>query len=97
MTLAVQESASGVQFQVKAVPGSSKDRIVGVHGAALKITVTVPAERGRANARIVALLAEALGVPDGAVVIAAGTAHAHKQVRVLGVSAAALRERLQLD
>jgi uncharacterized protein (TIGR00251 family) len=97
VTLAVQESASGVQFQVKAVPGSSRDRIVGVHGAALKITVTAPPERGQANARIVALLAEALGVAESAIVLVAGSANAHKQVRVRGVSAAALRQRLHVD
>jgi uncharacterized protein (TIGR00251 family) len=97
VTLRVQETASGVTFPVKAVPGSSRDRVVGVHGTALKITVTAPAERGQANARIVEVLAAALLVPRGAVELVAGAGAAHKHVTVRGVTAAALRQRLQLD
>jgi uncharacterized protein (TIGR00251 family) len=96
VTLAVQQTASGVQFEVKAVPGSSRDRIVAVHGTALKVTVAAPAERGQANARIVALLAEALGVARSDVELVTGAAHARKQVRVRGLTAARLLDRLQI-
>ena len=93
--LPVRETAGGVRFAVKAVPGARADRIVGRYGDALKLQVAVPPERGQANARLRALLAEALGVPLPAVTIVAGAASPHKQVFVAGLSAAELRARLQ--
>jgi len=94
VTLPVTESAGGVQFAVKAVPGSARDRIAGQYGSALKIAVTAPPEQGRANRRILLLLAQALGVPLRAVQLLRGNSSAHKQVRVAGVSAAQLLQRL---
>jgi len=96
VTLAIAEAAGGVTFAVKAVPGASRDRIAGLHGDALKVTVTAPPERGRANAAIAALLAAALAVPARAVTVIAGAAAARKTVRVTGIDAAAVRQRLGL-
>ncbi|MFM7075771.1 MAG: DUF167 domain-containing protein, partial [Planctomycetaceae bacterium] len=50
------------RLEVKVVPGSSRDQIVGWLGDALKIKVTAPPEKGKANERVVELLAGALGI-----------------------------------
>lgn len=97
MTLPLIEAEGGVQFAVKVVPGSSRDRIVGVHGAALKVTVSAPPERGRANARVLELLAESLGISKGAVTLVTGATGSRKQIRVAGLTAAQLRARLSLE
>lgn len=41
------------RLAVKVVPGSSRDQIVGRLGDALKIKVTAPAEKGKANTAVV--------------------------------------------
>ena len=65
--LAVRDDADGAVIAVKAVPGASRDRIVGVLGDALKIAVAAAPEKGKANQAIAATLAKALGVDKRAV------------------------------
>jgi uncharacterized protein YggU (UPF0235/DUF167 family) len=96
VTLRIAPAPGGVTFAVKAVPGASRDRIAGVHGDALWVTVTAPPERGRANAAIAALLAAALAVPARAVTVVAGGTWARKTVVVTGIDAATVRQRLGL-
>ncbi len=79
--------AGGVEIAVKVVPGASRDRIVGPLGDDLKIQVAAPPEKGRANAAVVRLLAEALGVSENKVSVVAGPTSPRKTVRVEGVSA----------
>ena len=50
MTKTLQPSA---RLRVKVVPGSSRDEIVGRPGDAVKIKVTAPPEKGKANEAVV--------------------------------------------
>jgi uncharacterized protein YggU (UPF0235/DUF167 family) len=61
-----------MKLQLKVVPKSSRDRVVGWVGDRLKVTVTAAPERGRANAAVVDVLARALGVPRSRIRITAG-------------------------
>jgi len=79
---------------VKVVPGSSRDRIVGWLGDALKIKVTAPPEKGKANERVVELLAGALGIDAADVAIVAGHASPSKVVAIAGLDDDAVREAL---
>lgn len=94
MTLALREQGGALQFGVKVVPGASRDRIVGLYGDALKVQVSAPPEGGKANARLVAVLSAALGVPERAVAVVAGASNPRKTVAVVGLTASVLRERL---
>lgn len=60
------------RLKVKVVPGSSRDGIVGWLGDALKIKVTAPPEKGRANEAVVSLLCERLGLPADVVTVVSG-------------------------
>jgi hypothetical protein len=92
--LALADAAGGAVLKIHAAPGSSRDRIVGVHGDALKVAVAAPPEHGKANARIVAVLAAALDVPRSALELLAGAAARDKRLQVTGLSAAQVRQRL---
>jgi uncharacterized protein (TIGR00251 family) len=76
------------------VPGSSREGIAGWLGDTLKVRVTAPAERGRANAAVVAVLARALCVPSECVEIVAGHASARKILEITGATPAELERRL---
>jgi uncharacterized protein len=86
---------SAVRLSVKVVPGASRSGIAGWLGDTLKVRVTAPAEQGKANAAVEALLAEALGLPRDRVRIASGTASPRKVVEIAGLSEAEVRSRLE--
>lgn len=92
--LEVTAVAGGLRLRLRVRPGSRREGIVGVHGGALKLAVSVAPERGKANDRVVELLAERLGVSRGAVTITAGTTSPDKVAVVSGLGADELRRRL---
>ena len=84
----------GVEVTVKVVPNASRDRIVGRLGDALKIQVAAPPERGRANAAVERLLAEALGVKEKDVSVVRGMSNPRKVVLVRGIAIERIQDRL---
>jgi uncharacterized protein (TIGR00251 family) len=91
---AVRDADGGAWIDVKAVPGASRDRLAGWLADALKIQVTAAPERGKANERLCAVLAAALGVPARAVHVVRGVTSPRKTVAVAGIAAAEVRTRL---
>lgn len=96
MTLALRTVHGRLQFAVKVVPGASQNRIAGRFGDALKVQVTAPPEGGRANAAVITLLAEALGVAERQIALLAGATAPRKTLAVAGITAEALLQRLGL-
>ena len=83
-----------VVFWVFVQPGATRAGVVGVHIDAVRIKVTAPADRGKANDAVCALLATTLGVPRSAVRIELGQTSRRKRVRVVGATGEAVRTRL---
>jgi uncharacterized protein (TIGR00251 family) len=81
-------------LNVKVVPGASRDRIVGRYGEALKIQVRAAPEAGKANAAVLELLADFLGIDARSLQIVRGHTQARKVIEVQGFDQAALDERL---
>jgi uncharacterized protein len=82
------------RLSVKVVPKASRDAVDGFVGGALKVRVTAPPERGKANAAVEALLARTLGVARARVRIVAGHGAARKVVEVEGLREEEVRGRL---
>ncbi len=91
----IRDTPSGAIFQVKVHPRAKKNAITGVVGDALKLALTAPPVEGRANEACIAFLAEVLNVPRSSVTIAAGETSRNKVIRIAGVSAAQLEDRLR--
>lgn len=71
-----------IRLSLKVVAGASRDRILGWVGDRLKIAVTAPPERGRANRAVLDLLAVTLGLPRSRVRLVSGEASPRKGVEV---------------
>ncbi len=83
-----------MRLAVKVVPKASRDGIAGWLGDALKVCVTAPPERGKANAAVEQVVADALGVPRDRVRVIAGHTSPRKVVEIDGVEEADVRARL---
>jgi uncharacterized protein (TIGR00251 family) len=77
-----------VKLTVRVHPGASRDQVGGRYGTdeppTLVVRVAAPATDGRANERLVRVLAEAFGVPRRAVTVVAGVTSRTKLVDVSG-------------
>ena len=94
--ISLQESASGVTFAVKVHPRAKKNAITGEIGDALKVSLTTPPVEGRANEACIEFFAKLLKVPRSSVTIASGQTSRNKVIRVGGVTAQSVRDRLEL-
>jgi uncharacterized protein (TIGR00251 family) len=83
-----------MRLSIKVVPKSSKNAIAGWVGEALKVCVTAPPEKGKANAAVESVLAEALGVPAACVRVVTGHGSPRKVVEIEGLDDADVRARL---
>jgi len=90
----LRESAEGVAFAVKVHPRAKRDAITGELGDALKVSLTAPPVDGRANEACIEFFAKLLKVPRASVTIASGQTSRNKVIRVLGLRAEQIRERL---
>ncbi|MHC4124986.1 MAG: DUF167 domain-containing protein [Planctomycetota bacterium] len=95
--LAIEQIDGGVVFGAKIVPGSSRTVLCGQLDGRLKIKVAASPEKGKANESLIEFLSKKLGVKKKQGSIIAGKTNPVKKVQVLGISAARLLEKLQLD
>ena len=90
----LREIAGSVTLQVSVHPRARKNAITGTHGDALKLSLTAPPVEGRANEAVIAFFAALLRLPRSSITIAAGHSRRNKVVRITGITASALAERI---
>jgi uncharacterized protein (TIGR00251 family) len=76
------------------VPNAKIDKLVGEHGAAIKIKLRAPAVEGKANAALRSFLSKQLAIPERNVVIERGHKSRTKLVRIEGGNEQDMRSRL---
>jgi uncharacterized protein len=84
----------GVSLAIKLQPRASANEIGEPLGNELRIKVTAPPVDSAANEALVRLLAETLDCPRGRVELLRGHASRHKIVKVVGISAALVMDKL---
>ena len=80
--LDIRQSDGGVVLAVKVVPAGSKTAIAGELNGMLKIKISAPPEKGKANKCLIDFLAERLGVRKNAVSIVSGATSPVKKVLI---------------
>jgi uncharacterized protein len=91
----IQDTPAGATFAVKIHPRARENAITGEIGDALKLSLTAPPVEGRANDACIEFLANLLNVARSSVTIASGQNSRRKMIRIVGISADELRERLR--
>ena len=92
----IQDVDGGVVFGAKIVPSSSRTAICGLLDGMLKIKISAPPEKGKANQLFLELLAEKLGVKKNAIKIISGKTKQIKRMQVLGTSADTVLKKLSI-
>jgi len=82
------------RLRLRVSPGAGRSEILGRHGEAWKIRVAAAPERGRANAEVLRLLSQALGVPVARLSLVSGHATKDKVVELSGLDEREVSRRL---
>ncbi len=94
MTAWLRQDGDGVVLSLHVQPGAKKTEVVGPHGAALKIRLAAPPVDGKANAALLAFIAEKVDAGRTAVELVGGQTARAKRVRVAGADSAEVVRRL---
>ena len=80
------QASGGLKVRLKVTPKARANRIgaISEDGSCLKVAVTAAPERGKANDRVIGLLAKAWGLPKSRLAVTAGAASRLKTVFVEG-------------
>jgi hypothetical protein len=92
--LELQSAEGGTIVAVRAQPKARRNAIVGTHSRRLRIAVTDPPEKGKANKSIVQLLAAALNIAPSQVHLIAGPTSPIKKFLIFGLAPETVRDLL---
>lgn len=90
--LNIHEISDGVRIEVKVLPRSSKNMVLGEQEGALKVKLAAPPVDGEANQALIKYLASFFDVPRRNVVLLKGESSRNKVLEIKGLS----REELLL-
>lgn len=79
-------SKEGVLLNVHAQPGARRGGLMGEHDGALRVAVSAPPDKGKANAAILDVLAEALGIKTSQLALISGETSRRKRILLAGLS-----------
>jgi uncharacterized protein len=90
----IHETSGGVTFAVKIHPRAKKSAITGQIGDEMKVSLTAPPVDGKANEACIEFFANLLKVARSSITIAAGQTSRNKVIRVAGLTAQQVKDRL---
>lgn len=87
LSSAVLQTAEGVVIRVHVQPKSRREQIIGMHGDRIKLAVTEPPDKGKANDAVLCLIASGLNVATSSVELLRGATSRQKDLLVRQLSA----------
>lgn len=94
MTDWLRRKDGSITLTVHVQPGAKRSEFAGLHGDALKVRLTAPAVDGRANAALIAFVAQRLDLASSAVELKSGQKSRRKLLTVTGARADAAQRLL---
>jgi uncharacterized protein (TIGR00251 family) len=92
--IAIVLHADGAILPVLAQPGAKCNAILGERAEALRVAVTAPPDKGKANESIRSVLAEHLGCKSAQISLISGAASRQKRFLIRGIAPDELRARI---
>lgn len=92
----ITDSADGAVIDIRVIPRAGRTQVAGTRDGALLVRLAAAPVDGAANDALIEVLAAALRTSKRTLTIISGETSRRKRIRVAGVSAAAVRERLAL-
>lgn len=93
--IALTAHADGTVIPVVAQPGARRPGVLGERNGALRLAVSAPPDKGKANAALAALLAEVLGCKASAIVLLSGPTSRQKRFLISGLTPDDVLDRLK--
>lgn len=91
----LRSSKDAVLLAVAAQPGARRDELAGLHDGRVRVRTRAPAEGGKANAAIEAIVASAFGLPKRSVRLVSGATSRRKELALEGLDLDEARARLR--
>jgi hypothetical protein len=88
-------TGNDIIIKVKIVPGSSKNKIIGVYNDSLKITITAPPVEGKANKKCIAYLAKYFDMAKSKIEIISGKNSKNKLIKIYDISQKEFLDKLE--
>lgn len=90
----IEATPKGVVLQVRVIPRAGRTGLAGTRDGALLVRLGAPPVDGAANAELLELLADTLGLPKRNLSLLSGDRSKQKRVLVTGLDVEAVRARL---
>jgi uncharacterized protein (TIGR00251 family) len=90
-----EERNGSICIDVRVIPRSSKNEIVGVYDGALKVKLRAAPVEGAANAELLKLIADEMDLGRASVELVSGRAGKKKRIRLRGIGRSQLEDILK--
>ncbi|NOY52453.1 MAG: YggU family protein [Deltaproteobacteria bacterium] len=90
----MKEDPEGMTLRVRIQPGASRDQVVGVAEAVLRLRITAPPVEGAANRQCIKFLAKKLRIAKSKITLLKGEHSRVKVLRINGISSDDLEKLL---
>jgi uncharacterized protein (TIGR00251 family) len=91
----ISEHPEGCILPVRAQPGARKTAILGEYNGSLKVAITAPPDRGRANRALLEVLRETLRLKRSQIGLLSGQTSREKRFLIRGMTKAELGARAE--